>query len=63
MDMWMKIALAVVLGIMVIRLWPAAMHMLKHGPEGTNEDWRAALLPIAAVVGFVILLILMVRGQ
>lgn len=63
MDMWMKIALAVVLGIMVIRLWPAAAHMLKHGAEGSRQDWQAALLPIAAVVGFVILLILMVRGN
>jgi hypothetical protein len=62
MDLWLKITLAVVLGIMVIRLWPAAMHMLKHGPEGSADDWRAALLPIAAVVGFIVLLILMVRG-
>jgi hypothetical protein len=62
MELWMKIVLAAVLGLMAIRLWPAARHMLKHGPEGTTEDWRAALLPIAVVVGFVVLLILMVRG-
>lgn len=62
MDLWMKVALAVVLGIMAIRLWPSARHMLKHGPEGSADDWRAALLPIAIVIGFVVLLILMVRG-
>ena len=62
MDLWLKITLAVVLGIMVIRLWPAATHMLKHGPKGSSDDWRSALLPIAAVVGFIVLLILMVRN-
>ena len=55
-------AVAAVLGFMVIRLWPAASHMFKHGPKGSGEDWRAVLLPIAAVIGFVVLLILMVRG-
>lgn len=62
MELWMKIVLAAVLGFMALRLWPSARHMLKHGPEGSSEDWRAALLPIAAVVGFILLLILMVRG-
>jgi hypothetical protein len=62
MDLWMKIALAAVLGIMAIRLWPAANHMLKHGPKGSADDWRGVLLPIAAAIGFVILLILMVRN-
>lgn len=62
MELWMKIALAAVLGFMAIRLWPAASHMLKHGPKGTADDWRAVLLPIAAAVGFVILLIFMVRN-
>ena len=50
MDLWLKITVAAVLGFMVIRLWPAARHMLKHGPEGSAADWRAALLPIAAVI-------------
>jgi hypothetical protein len=36
--------------------------MLKHGPKGTSDDWRAALFPIILVIGFVIFLILMVRG-
>ncbi|MFP5507228.1 MAG: hypothetical protein ACLGH6_13615 [Gammaproteobacteria bacterium] len=62
MDLWLKITLAVVLGFMAIRLWPAARHMLEHGPKGSADDWRAVLLPIALVVGFVVLLILMVRG-
>lgn len=58
----MKIAWAVVLGILAFRLWPVAKHWLEHGPKGSAEDWRGLLLPIAAVVGFVLLLIWMVRG-
>jgi len=62
MPMWSKILVAIFLAIMIVKLWPAANHMLKHGPKGSTDDWKAALLPIAAVVGFVIFLILMVRG-
>ncbi len=62
MDLWLKILVAVVLGIMVFRLWPAASHQLKHGPKGSTSDWKAAAVAIAAVVGFVLLLILMLRG-
>jgi len=62
MEMWMKIGLAALLGVMVWRLWPAANHWLKHGPRGSGQDWQAALLPILVVVAFIVLLILMVRG-
>ncbi len=62
MPMWSKILLAIFLVIMIVKLWPAANHMMKHGPKGSADDWKAALIPIAVVAGFVILLILMVRG-
>lgn len=62
MPMWLNIVLAAVFIFMIVRLWPAANHMLKHGPKGSSDDWKAAILPIAAVIGFVIFLILMVRG-
>ena len=62
MEFWLKIAVAVVLGIIVIRLWPAVNHMLKHGPTGTADDCRGAIIPLLLVVGFVALLILMVRN-
>lgn len=62
MDLWMKIIVAGALGYMVFRLWPAANQMLKHGPKGSGNDWRAVLLPLGAVVLFVLLLIMLVRG-
>ncbi|MEE9491812.1 MAG: hypothetical protein V3W04_00340 [Gammaproteobacteria bacterium] len=61
LPLWMKISMALVLGFMVFRLWPAAMHQMKHGPKGSSQDWQAALLPLLMVIGFVVLLVLMVR--
>ncbi len=63
MPMWSKILVAIFLIIMIVKLWPAANHLLKHGPKGTSDDWKAAILPIIVVIGFVIFLIFMVRGQ
>jgi len=61
MDTWMKIASAAFLGIMLWKVWPAAMHWMKHGPRGSKKDWQGAIMIFAALVGFVILLIMMVR--
>ena len=61
MSIWLKILMAVVLGYMALRLWPAANQMIKHGPKGSADDWRGALFPLALVVAFVVLLILLVR--
>ncbi|WP_297529238.1 hypothetical protein [Thiohalobacter sp.] len=60
-SLWLKIGSALLMGLMVILLWPRAMELLRNGPRGTAEDWKAALVPLALVVGFVVLLILMVR--
>lgn len=61
MDMWMKIASAALLGFMIWRMWPVANHWIKNGPKGSKKDWQTAFLALAAVVGFVILLIMMVK--
>ena len=57
---WMKITLAIVFGMMIIFLLPRAREMVKNSPKGSNADWIGAAIPIAAVVGFVVLLVLMV---
>jgi hypothetical protein len=35
---------------------------MENGPRAEKGDWAAAILPIAAVVAFVLLLIVMVRS-
>ena len=61
MDLWLKIGTAASRLFMLWRLWPVANHWMKHGPKGTKKDWQTAIIALAAVVGFVILLIMMVR--
>jgi len=61
MDTWMKVVSAAFLGVMLIFIWPTAMHWMKNGPKGTKKDWQGAIIPLAAMVGFVILLIMLVK--
>ncbi|MDA0824366.1 MAG: hypothetical protein O3C28_18360 [Proteobacteria bacterium] len=57
---WMKIGSAVLVIAMMIFIWPSAKRMLHESPAAESGDWRSAVLPILAVIGFVILLIYLV---
>jgi hypothetical protein len=61
MDMWMKIGSALLLVMMLVMIWPNARRMVKESPKGTTEDWKGALIPLALVAGFIVLLIMAVR--
>ncbi len=61
MDIWLKVGTAAILAFMLWRLWPVANHWMKNGPKGTKKDWQTAIIALAAVVAFVVLLIMMVR--
>lgn len=56
MDLWMKIGSAVLLGAMLIYLWPRAKYMLNNSPKGESEDWRIFIILIAAIGLFIWLL-------
>lgn len=57
---WMKIVWAIAIGGMILLLWPNAKRMFKMSPKAEKGDWQAVVIPLAFVVGFVALLILMV---
>jgi len=57
---WMKIGWALALIAMLVYLLPRAKHMLTNSPKAGEGDWGAVLVPLALVVGFVILLIMAV---
>ena len=59
MELWMKIGTAVVLGAMLLVLWPRAKQMVKESPKGSSEDWRSFILVLAAVALFVLVLVMM----
>jgi archaellum biogenesis protein FlaJ (TadC family) len=57
---WLKIFSAILIVGWIIFIWPRAKYWLKNSPKAEQGDWMAAVLPLAAVVGFVVLLIMMV---
>lgn len=57
---WMKIGSALLLGAMLIFIFPRMRHAVKNSPKGTSKDWMGFIIPLAAVIGFVILLIQLV---
>mgnify|MGYP001814642474 CR=1 FL=1 len=62
MDLFLKILLAAIFVMLIVRMWPVARTWMENGPRAQKGDWNAAIVPLALVVGFVILLIVMVRG-
>lgn len=61
MDLFLKIAAAAVMIMMLFYLWPAFKNWQENGPKAEKGDWQAAILPLAAVVGLVVLLVALVR--
>jgi hypothetical protein len=57
---WLKIFSAILIIGWIIFIWPRAKYWLNNSPKAKKGDWQAAILPLAAVVGFVILLIMLV---
>jgi hypothetical protein len=60
MDLWMKIGSAVLLVAMLAIMIPRANQMLKESPKGSTSQWLSFLVPVGAVVLFVLLLMQMV---
>ena len=58
---WFKIISALFLVAMLVFLFPRAMHMMKHSPKGSADDWKGFIFPIVLVVLFVVFLIMTVR--
>jgi len=61
METWMKISYALLLGMMLVFLWPRAKAMMQNSPKASSGDWRSVIIPILGVFLFVLLLIQMVR--
>jgi len=59
-DMWLKIGSALLLGAMLVMIWPRARIMMREGRKGSAAEWKSVLIPLLLVVGFVILLIMSV---
>jgi general stress protein CsbA len=58
---WLKIISALFIVAMMVMLFPRLKQASKNAPKGTQEDWMAAIKPLLLVVGFVVVLIMLVR--
>lgn len=57
---WTRILAAVALVAMIAYIFPRARAMMKHSPKAEKGDWQSFLIPIIAVVLFIVLLVQMV---
>lgn len=61
MELFLQLAAAAFLIMLLFYLWPAYKAWQQNSPKAETGDWQAVLLPLGAVVGFVIILIMLVR--
>jgi hypothetical protein len=57
---WLKIGSALFLLAMIIFLFPRAKQVIENSPKGSMQDWMGYIVPMAAIILFVILLIALV---
>ncbi len=62
MAMWEQILLGIGAFVILFLFWPGAKAAIEKSRQAENPDWMGALIPIGAVVLFVILLILVARS-
>lgn len=60
-GIWIKIAYAIPMVILLFLIWPRANQMLKESPKGSTEQWMSVIKPFVLVVIFIIALIILVR--
>lgn len=62
MAVWEQALVAIVI-VAVLYFWgPGAKKAMEESQQAENPDWKGALIPIAMVILFVILLISLARG-
>ncbi len=59
METWQQIVLLLIGGVVAFLFFPGVKRMLESS-ENAPKDWPGVLIPLALVVGFVILLIMAV---
>jgi len=57
---WIKIGSAVLLGAILIFIFPRMRHAVKNAPKGSSKDWLNYLMILVIVGLFIVFLIQMV---
>ena len=56
----MQIGSALLLVAMLFMIFPRARAAMKNSPKGTSSDWMGFIVPLAAVILFIMMLIALV---
>ena len=57
MATWEQAFLGIVVFAILIFFWPGAKKAMEQSQQAENPDWKGTLIPIGAVILFVIMLI------
>ena len=57
MELWQQLLLGAVALLVIWKFGPGVKHAVENAPRGTGRDWLGLLLPIGAVVLFVLFLV------
>jgi len=58
---WEKILWAILIGMMILALIPRIRAMFQQTRQAQPGEWSSVILPLVLVVGFVVLLVMLVR--
>jgi len=53
---WLKIGSAALMIGMLVFIYPRMRDAMKNSPKGSSEDWKGYLIPLVAVIAFVVFL-------
>lgn len=62
LETWEKVLLGIGAAALVVWFWPGVKASLQQSQEAKDKDWRSAVVALALVVLFVVVLIALVRG-
>lgn len=62
MAIWEQILLGIGAVVLVFLFWPGVKVAMQKSREAENPDWQGALVPIVAVVLFIVLLIILAKS-
>lgn len=62
MAAWEQVLLGIGALLLVFFFWPGAKAAMEKSRQAENPDWTSVLIPIAAVVMFIVLLVMFARS-
>ena len=62
MAIWEQVILGIGAFIILFLFWPGAKAAIERSKQAENPDWKGAVIPIGAVILFVVLLIIVAKS-